>query len=68
VRDEELTDTETSGKQLNWIPAGEIVAASGRRGRMVDRLKADSADIPLLAVLSAWGVAPTSPGVFGVSG
>jgi hypothetical protein len=80
VRDEELTEAEAAGKQLNWIPANEIVAASGRRGRMANRLtldlrggtrrkllwmNVDRADIPLLAALSAWGVAPTSPGAFG---
>jgi hypothetical protein len=41
VRDEELTETEATGKQLDWIPAGEIVGASGRRGRTADRLTLD---------------------------
>ncbi|WCB97054.1 hypothetical protein DSM104299_05825 [Baekduia alba] len=80
VRDEELTGADAAGKQLSWIPAGEIVAARGRRGRMADRLtldlrdgtarkllwlSVDRADVPLLAALNAWGVAPTSPGAFG---
>jgi hypothetical protein len=81
VRDEELTGAETAGKQLSWIPAGEIVAASGHRGRMADRLSldlrdgasrkllwmsVDRADIPLVVALDAWGIAPTSPGPFGL--
>jgi hypothetical protein len=81
VRDGELSEAEAAGKQLSWIPASEIVAASGHRGRMVDRLSlhlrdggsrkllwmsVDRADIPLLAALNAWGVAPASPGAFGV--
>jgi hypothetical protein len=81
VLDEELIEAKAAGKQLSWIPAGEIVAASGRRGRMVDRLslelrdgtarkllwlKADRADVPLLAALDAWGVVPTNSGGFGL--
>jgi hypothetical protein len=81
VRDNELTEAETAGKQLVWIPAGEIVGASGHRGRMADRLtfdlrdgtrrkllwmNVDRADIPLVAALNAWGVAPTSPDTFGL--
>jgi hypothetical protein len=82
VRDEELREAETAGKQLIWIPARAIIAASGHRGRMVDRLilelrggakrkllwmSVDGADRPLLASLSAWGVAPASPGAFGLA-
>jgi hypothetical protein len=81
VLDNEVTEAEAAGKQLSWITAGEVVAASGRRGRMVDRLSldlrdgtarkllwmsVDRADVPLLAALNAWGVAPTSPGAFGL--
>jgi hypothetical protein len=80
VENAELTEAETAGKQLVWIPAEEIVGASGRRGRMGDRLTLDlrggakrkllwmsvnRADVPLLAALSAWGIAPASPGAFG---
>ena len=80
VLDNEVTEAEAAGKRLSWIPAGEIVAASGHRGRMTDRLSldlrdgashkllwmsVDRADIPLLAALNAWGVPPTSPGAFG---
>jgi hypothetical protein len=79
VRDNEVTEAEADGKRLSWIPAGAIVVASGRRGRLADRLSldlrdgasrkllwmsVDRADIPLLAALSAWGVALTSPGAF----
>ena len=81
VRDVELGDAEAVGKQLSWMPASEIVAARGRRGRTVDRLSldlrdgashkllwmsVDRADIPLLAALDAWGVASASPGAFGL--
>jgi hypothetical protein len=81
VRDAELTEARTAGKQLVWIPADEIVAAGGRRGRMAHRLSldlrdgprrkllwmnVDRADAPLMAALNAWGVAPTSPGAFGL--
>jgi hypothetical protein len=82
MADEELTEAAADTRR-SWIPAGEIVAASGHRGRMTDRLsldlrdgtarkllwlKADRADVPLLAALDAWGVAPTSSGAFGVNG
>jgi hypothetical protein len=82
VRDEELSEAETAGKQLVWIAANDIVAASGHRGRVTDRLtlelrggtkrkllwmSVDRADRPLLASLTAWGVAPMSPG-FGLAG
>lgn len=68
------------GLLLVWIPAEAIVAASGRRGRMADRLSldlrdgarrkllwmsVDRSDVPLTAALSAWGVEPTSAGAFG---
>jgi hypothetical protein len=74
VEDEELIEAKAGGKQLSWIPAVEIVAASGHRGRTADRLtlqlrggtkrkflwmSADRADVPLLAALNAWGVATT---------
>jgi hypothetical protein len=36
----------TAGKQLSWIPAGAIIAASGRRGRLADRLSLASATAP----------------------
>jgi hypothetical protein len=77
VPDEELAAERT------WIPAGEIVGASGRRGRTTDRLgldlrdgttrkllwlKADRADLPLLAALEGWGVTPATSGAFGLSG
>jgi hypothetical protein len=82
VRDAELNEAETAGKQLVWIPAGEIIAASGHRGRVADRLTLelrggakrkllwmgiDGADRPLVAVLSGWGVTPSSSGAFGVA-
>ncbi len=80
VRDKEVTEAEAAGKRVSWIPAGEIVAASGHRGRTADRLSldlrdgashkllwmsVDRADIPLLAALKAWGVTPTNPGACG---
>lgn len=83
VRDKELAEAKAVGRQLSWISADEIVASSGRRGRMADRLtldlrdgmarkllwlKADRADVPLVAALKAWGVAPTSAGTFGLAG
>jgi hypothetical protein len=75
VADEELGGT--------WIAAEEIAGSDGRRGRTSDRLnlelrdgsrrkllwlKADRADVPLLAALDAWGVAPASLGAFGREG
>ena len=81
VRDEELAEADAAGKQLNWIPAEEIVAASGRRGRMSDRLSlelrdgakrkllwmsADRAGVPVLAALRAWDITVTSSGAFGL--
>jgi hypothetical protein len=73
VEDSEVAEAEAevSGRQLSWIPAGEIVAASARRGRMTDRLNldlrdgttrkllwlgVDRADVPLLTALDSWGV------------
>jgi hypothetical protein len=81
VRDQELSDAETADKQLTWIPANEIVGASGRRGRMADRLSldlrdgterkllwlsVDRADVPLSAALKAWGIVPAGPETFGL--
>jgi hypothetical protein len=83
IEDDELAEAETAGKELVWIPASEITGASGRRGRMVDRLaldlrgggkrkllwmSVDRGDVPLLAALNAWGVAQASPGAFGLDG
>jgi hypothetical protein len=81
VEDAELTEAQATGsKHLVWVSADEIGAARSRRGRIVDRLNldlgggsarkllwlsVDRADVPLLAALSAWGVAPPSPGTFG---
>ncbi|MES1193875.1 MAG: hypothetical protein ABUM26_06080 [Solirubrobacterales bacterium] len=80
VRDEELSEADAAGKQLVWIPASEIVAASGHRGRMADRLtldlrdgatrkllwmSVDRAHVPLQGALSEWGVALESPIAFG---
>ena len=72
VRDDEVRRAgEEAGEALSWIPAEEIVAASGRGGRMVNRLtlelrggarrkllwaNVDPADVPLRAALSEWDV------------
>jgi hypothetical protein len=79
VSDEEVAEAADGGRP-SWIPNSEIVAASGRRGRMTDRLslglrggsarkllwlKDDRADIPLAAALEAWGTRPESAGGFG---
>jgi hypothetical protein len=80
IRDDELAEADAAGKQLTWIPAGDIAAARGRRGRMTDRLtldlrdgtrrkllwmSADRADGPLVTALRDWDIAPASPGPFG---
>jgi hypothetical protein len=80
IQDAEVADAHGAGKQLNWISADEIAGTSGHRGKMTDRLtldlrdgsthkllwlSVDRADVPLLGVLNAWDVAPTSPGAFG---
>jgi hypothetical protein len=80
VQDEELSRAQADGKELDWIPAAEILATSTRRGKMADRLtlelrsdtkhkllwmSVDRADVHLLEGLRAWGVAPPNPGAFG---
>ncbi|MET0602087.1 MAG: hypothetical protein ABW167_08880 [Baekduia sp.] len=81
VQDAEMAAAKAAGKQLNWISANEIAGASGRRGKMTDRLtldlhdgstrkllwlSVDRADVPLLAALNTWRVVSTSAGAFGL--